>query len=250
MALGGYALLAFVLWKQNKYNLKNFWFVLGSFALVPLVFFQLSLYFAASKVDNRIVEPAQSYACSIAAKVDNYTKNLPATINDAVGNVVAKTSESIQNKVADELSSVIGAVQDSLDTLAESALDVAITKSSNTIDETVGLVTDAVDVSVNKAMMMLPTNLVGELKEKFPALSIFLTDQGIEGSNGEEIITSVFSKATTAIRHLKNSRVLALFKYLLIFTVLAIFFGRRKLKRIQKKEEVNASVQDNTKSIE
>lgn len=115
------------------------------------------------------MEPAQSYACSIAAKVDNYTKNLPATINDAVGNVVAKTSESIKN---------------------------------------------------------------------------------IEGSNGEEIITSVFSKATTAIRHFKNSRVLALFKYLLIFTVLAIFFGRRKLKRIQKKEEVNASVQDNTKSIE
>lgn len=171
---------------------------------LPFVFFELSLYLAANKVDNKIVEPAQEYACSFASKIDNYSTIVPSAVNRVVEKVVNEKSEIIKQKTIEELSSIINEVHDSLNTsatqkiaqmadslgyvsmsigktvensidiLSDSALNLTVSSSSKAIDETNEFIVDFTTDSVDKAMDKLPTNLVGELKNKFPALSIFL----------------------------------------------------------------------------
>ena len=262
-----YVLLSILLWKQNKYNLKNIWFFLGSIILVPFVFFELSLYLAANKVDNKIVEPAQEYACSFASKIDNYSTIVPSAVNRVVEKVVNEKSETIKQKTSEELSSIINEVHDSLnasvtqkiaqmtdslgdvpmligetvensiDILSDSALNLTVSNNTKAIDETTELIVDFTTGSIDKAMDKLPTNLVGELKNKFPALSIFLTDKGIEGENSEEIVSSVFNKATLAIQHFKQSRMKVVIKFILTFTILSLLLGTWKQKCKAKKEK-------------
>lgn len=260
-ALIVYIVLSILLWKQNKYNLKNIWFVLGSIALVPFLFFELSFYLAARKVDNKIVEPAKAYACSFVAKIDNYTTTVPAAINNFVGNAVSEKSGYLKKKTEEELTSILNQTHDSLesilnhqilsisdsvnsistlvcenveniiDTLSESALELTIDKSSEVIDNAAEFIVVSTDQTIDISMQMLPTNLVGELKNKFPALSLFLTDQGIDGDSGEEIVSSLFDKANVAIKHFKRSRMVALIKFVLIFTVVSLLLGFWKEKR-------------------
>lgn len=262
-----YIVLSVLLWKQNKYNLKNIWFVLGSIVLVPFLFFELSIYLAASKVENRIVEPAQTYACSFAAKIDNYSTTVPSAINGFVGNIVSKKSGPIKTKAEEELASIINQVHDSLesvlnhkiaavsdstsstssivcenveniiDTLSDSLIDLTISKSSEGIDKAAEFMVTSANETIDKAMDMLPTNLVGELKSKFPALSIFLTDKGIDGDNSEEIVSSLFKKVTIAIRDFKQSVMTRIIKLALTFTIVSLLLGFWKGKRKSKKEK-------------
>ena len=260
-----YLLLSILLWKQNKYNLKNIWFIVGSIILVPFVFFELSLYLAANKVDNKIVESAQEYACSFASKIDNYSTIVPSAVNRAVEKVVNEKSEIIKQKTTEDLSLIINEVHDSLNTsaiqksaqmadslgnvsmsigktvensidiLSDSVLDLTVSSSSKAIEETKELIVDFTIDTVDKTMDKLPTNLVGELKNKFPALSIFLTDKGIEGENSEEIVSSVFNKATLAIKHFQRSRMIVVIKFILTFTIVSLLLGTWKKKRKAKK---------------
>lgn len=109
-----YVLLAWLLWKQNKYNLKNAWFILGSIVLVPFLFFEMSFYLAAEKVNNCMVEPAKQYACSFVSKIDTYSETIPTFVNGVVENVVAEKTENIKQKVSESVTSAVGVVQDSL----------------------------------------------------------------------------------------------------------------------------------------
>jgi hypothetical protein len=86
----------------------------------------------------------------------------------------------------------------------------------------------------------LPTNIVGELKNKFPSLSLFLTDKGIDGDTGEEIVASMFNKVTLAITQFKHSRILSLLKCILIFAALSLLSGWCKQKRISRKKEISS----------
>ncbi|MBR5332802.1 MAG: hypothetical protein IKV32_05875 [Muribaculaceae bacterium] len=169
----------FVLWglkKINKYNVRNFWFIICSIIFIPFLFFELSLYFAGSKVEENFVSPAHEYARSLAEKVDIYTSTAANTVNGTVDNFTSSKEE------------------------------------------------------------LLPTNIVSELKKKYPKLSIFLTDKGINGDSSEDIITSIFGKVEDAITNFKLQRVFAIVKFAIVFIGFSLFFGWRKKKRKEKKQ--------------
>ena len=263
-----YVLLAWLLWKQNKYNLKNAWFILGSIVLVPFLFFEMSFYLAAEKVNNCMVEPAKQYACSFVSKIDTYSETIPTFVNGVVENVVAEKTENIKQKVSESVTSAVSVVQDSLkmainngiakvadslshvvyskivesavDTLAESMIKSNESKVYQIIDKTTCTIELSAEHIINKSTDILPTNIVGELKKKFPSLSLFLTDKGIDGDTGEEIVASMFNKVTLAITQFKHTRILSLLKCILIFAALSLLSGWCKQKRISRKKEISS----------
>lgn len=207
-----YIFMCWILSRFNKYNVKNFAFIFCSFLFIPFMFYELSLFFACNKVESSLVEPARKYAQSIAYNVDTYTSGISKAVNKTVDNFVSKKAEEVKDEIGDEI-----------------------------VDCTVGLIKESTTGVVSETMNLMPTNLVSELKEKFPALSIFLTDQDINGDTCEEIINSIFNKVTNAIDSFKITRILTLLKYTIFFVLLSLFCGWRKTKRKQKKMDRDIS---------
>lgn len=261
-----YVLLSWLLWKQNKYNIKNVWFIIGSVVLVPFLFIGLSGYLAADKVNDSVIEPAKNYACSFASKVDRYSEAVPTVISGVAENVVTEGGKFIKQKVSVEVESIVSVAQDSLqsaidsrlvavsdslscaaysgiaegavDALADSVIALTVSNASKIVDRVVDAVEEPLENVINMSIDLLPTNVVVELKNKFPALSLFLTDKGIDGDTSEEIVASIFNKATTAIKKFKNSRIRAILKYVLIFSALSLLAGWRKERRMARKTSI------------
>ena len=262
-----YVLIFWLLKRHNKYNVRNFWFILCSIPFIPYLFLQLSLYMACIKVENNIIEPARTYACSFAQKVDSYitvaSDAVVGTINDVVSensnkvkeivteeitNVIVNTKDSLKTTLADGVEShaiadSLGVNQDVLvktvdilvDSLSDNTINVATSIGEDVINQTSNLVTESATNVVNQTAKLLPTNLIAELKDKFPSLALFLSDKGIIGDNSEEIVDSIFRIVKDAIKVFRVLRVLSLIKVTVVFIGLSLFFGWWKKKRKAKK---------------
>ena len=259
-----YILMCWILSKFNKYNVKNFAFIFCSFLFIPFMLYELSLFFAGNKVERTLVEPARKYAQTIAYGVDTYTSVVSETVNKAVDSFVSKKVEEVKDKMGDEIENIIVDANDTLtkivdntqlflsdslrinadvvgmsincaiDSLSSNTINAAVSKIGDIVDCTAGVIKESTAGAVSETMNLIPANLVSKLKEKFPALSIFLTEQGINGDTCEEIINSVFNKMTDAINSFKISRILTLLKYTIFFVLLSLFCGWRKTKRKQR----------------
>lgn len=232
--------------------------------LIPFLFIELSAYLAADKVNDSVVEPARNYACSFATKVDRYSEAIPTVISSVAENVVSEGGKAIRQNVSVGVESIVSVARDSLDAaiesglaavsdsisyavyseIAEGAVEVladsmkAITVSN--ASKIVDIVEESSKNVINRSVDLLPTTIVVELKNKFPALSLFLTDKGLDGDTSEEIVVSIFNKATIAIKQFKNSRMRALLIFVLIFAALSLLAGWRKERRKARK----ASMED------
>jgi hypothetical protein len=218
-----YIVLCWLLAKWNKYNIRNLWFILGSIIFIPFMLWELSLFLACSKVDRTLMEPAHTYACSLAHGIDNYSTEAPKAINGVIENFISAKGGKAKKIITNKLSGVFNK--------AKGGLEIVAAQTDNILNNTIGYATEAATTAVGNTMESLPKNIVAELKEKFPALSIFLTDHGIDGENSEEIIESIFSKINDAIESFKTKRLWALGKFAIVFIPLSVFFGWHKKKR-------------------
>ena len=110
-----------------------------------------------------------------------------------------------------------------------------VTIEEDVINQATTLVTESATNVVSETVQLLPQNIVAELKIKFPALALFLTDNGIDGDTSEEIVDSIFGKVKDAIKSFRIQRVLSLLKFAFVFIGLSLFFGWRKQKCKAKK---------------
>ena len=273
-AVLAYALIFLVLVIVNRSYVKTAWFIVCSVIFLPFAFVQLSLYSATKKIEQGIVPSAYSYACSLANKVDTYSASAPGTINDAVGRAVSDEVENVKKKYADKITSIVKEKRDNLDNLVEhaekygldslgvntellaesvnvvdsfsnAAVEMAVATTNAVIDEAAGMITKTTGQVITETMPLHPVNIVDELKDKYPALSMFITDKGIEGDTNEEVINSIFDKIYSAIESFKTRRLLSIIRFALLFMVLSLFFGWRKQKREAKeKPACNQPVQE------
>ena len=267
VTLAIYILIFWLLRRYNKYNVRNFWFILCSIPFIPFMFFELSFYMASVKVENNIVEPARSYACSIAQTVDSYNTVVSDAVVGTLNNFISENSSKVQEKVVEGSKNVVGdinntikttsvnfidsctiddslginqdalveTVENIIDSVSNNAINVATSIEEDVINQATTLVTESATNVVSETVQLLPQNIVAELKIKFPALALFLTDNGIDGDTSEEIVDSIFGKVKDAIKSFRIQRVLSLLKFAFVFIGLSLFFGWRKQKCKAKK---------------
>lgn len=266
VTLAIYILIFWLLRRYNKYNVRNFWFILCSIPFIPFAFFELSFYMASVKVENNIVEPARAYACSIAQTVDSYNTVVSDAVVGTINNFISENSRKVQEKVAEGITDVVENINnkvkttlvnyvdsftiddslginqdelveivDNIDSVSNNAIYIATSFEEDVISKTTTLVTESATNVVTETVQLLPPNIVAELKVRFPALALFLTDKGIDGDTSEEIIDSIFGKVKYAIKLFRFQRVLSLLKFALVFIGLSLFFGWRKQKNKAKK---------------
>lgn len=105
-----YIILCIALWKHNKYNVKNGWYIVVSLIYLPALIIESVLFSSAFSIKANMVNPAHEYASGLAISLDSLADNTSSYISGVV-----------DTPFKDEISRTVSSLFDSynLDILSE-----------------------------------------------------------------------------------------------------------------------------------